>query len=254
MSGKPLERRTSEFLGTFSLGLGVAQIAAPERINDLIGVRANAKSNAVQRFVGIQEISAGQGAFALSPPTPILWTRVAADVVHLGMLGKACANPRNNRTRLLATIGAVVAIGVVDALVAARYQARWPKEPTGADPLPTTRGQEEPMEEHYEGHPAITILATESDIRPRLREFEIEGYGDVELRKAPGNRGTEVIVKTTKKTDTVKAELRKVKQVIEVGEIVRSDAAPDGTAVKRQLKQRPGQPLDDKELEKAGRA
>jgi hypothetical protein len=108
------------------------------------------------------------------------------------------------------------------------------------------------MEAHFDGNPAVTILATEAEIRPRLREFEIEDYGDVTFRKAPGDRGTEVIVKTGKQADKVKADLRRVKQLIEVGEIVRSDAAPEGGEAKRQLKQRPAQPLKDKELAKAG--
>jgi hypothetical protein len=42
--------------------------------------------------------------------------------------------------------------------------------------------------------------------------------------------------------------------VIEVGEIVRSEAAPEGGEAKRQLFQRPGQPLKEKELAKAGRS
>ena len=50
----------------------------------------------------------------------------------------------------------------------------------------------------------------------------------------------------------MKAELRRVKQLVEVGEIVRSDGAPEGSKAKRQLFQRPAQPLNDKELAKAG--
>src|SRR5689334_12457809 len=116
MSGLPPERRASKFLGAFSLGLGVAQIAVPERVNELVGA---------------QELSAGQGIFSFSPPTPILWSRVAGDVLHLGLLAKALDNRRNDRTKLRNTIAAVAGIGLVDALVAARYQSRWPKEPTG---------------------------------------------------------------------------------------------------------------------------
>src|SRR5437763_20514 len=106
MSGLPIERRATKFLGVFSLGLGVAQIAVPERINDLIGVKDSPKTRTIQRLVGAQEISAGQGAFSFSPPTPILWTRVAGDLVHLGLLGKAHTNKRNDRAKLRNTIAA----------------------------------------------------------------------------------------------------------------------------------------------------
>jgi hypothetical protein len=50
----------------------------------------------------------------------------------------------------------------------------------------------------------------------------------------------------------VKDDLRRFKQLVETGEIPRSDAAPEGERAERKLKQRPAQPLDDAEFEKAG--
>ena len=253
MSGLPLARRTSKFLGLFSFGLGAAQLAAPERINDLIGVKDTPKTRAIMRGVGVQELSAAQGAFAFSPPTPVLWARVVGDVTHLALLGKAYTNRRNDQDRLRATLGAVAGIGLIDLLVAIRYQKAWPKEPTQGEPLPDRSSHEEEIDAHVDGHPAITIRATEQQIRPRLQEFEIEEHGPVTFRKAPGDRGTEVIVETTKKTDRIKADLRKVKQLIEVGEVVRSDAAPDGAKpAGRTFAQKPATPLKDKQLEKVG--
>jgi hypothetical protein len=253
MSAQPPERKLAKGLGIFSFGLGVAQLAVPDRVNKLIGVKDTAKARAIQRAVGVQELSAAQGIFAFSPPTPVLWSRVAGDIVHLGLLGKALDNRRNDKSKLFGAIGAVAGIGLIDALVSARYQSRWPKEPTPGENLPTSRnGDDELKDAHFEGNPAITILASEAEIRPHLQQAEIASYGDIEFRKAAGDRGTEVIVKTTKKTDTVKAELRKVKQLIEVGEVVVSDSTPEGADVKRQLKQRPAQPLGEKELAKTG--
>jgi hypothetical protein len=252
MSGIPPERRLAKFLGLFSFGLGAAQLAVPERVNELIGVKDTPKTRAVQRAVGLQELGAAQGVFALSPPTPVLWARVAGDLAHLGLLGRGLYNRRNDRPRLLMTIGAVAAITALDVFIGARYQAAWPKEPTGGESLPTTRGEEEPMDEHYDGNPAVTILASEAEIRPRLQEFGIDG--EVTFRPAPGERGTEVVVKASKQTDKVKADLRQVKQVIEVGEIVRSEGAPEGGKAKRQLFQRSAQPLEEKKLAKIGRS
>jgi hypothetical protein len=252
MSGLPPERRIAKFLGAFSFGLGVAQLAAPDRVNELIGVKDSPKTRAIQRAAGVQELTAAQGIFAFSPPTPVLWTRMLGDIVHLGLLARALGNRRSDDSKLKRTIGAVAGIGVLDALVAARYQSAWPKEPTKGETLPATRQEEEPMEAHFEGNPAITILAAEAAIRPKLQELEIASYGDIELRKAPGNRGTEVVVKTSKQTDKVKAELRRAKQLIEVGEVVVSDATPEGAGIKSQLEQRPGQPLEEKELAKLG--
>jgi len=252
MSALPPERRVAKFLGLFSFGLGIAQLAVPDRVNDLIGVRDTPKTRAVQRAIGVQELSAAQGIVALSPPTPVLWARVAGDVLHAGLLARAFGGRRNNGERLRIALASVVGIGVIDALTAIRYQAAWPKEPTPGESLPTGKSDAEPVPSDAEGHPAITIRASESEIRPRLRELEIDGYGDVVFRKAPGDRGTEVVVQTTKKTDQVKAKLREVKQLVEVGEIVRSDGAPEGGEPKRQLFQRAATTLSEKELSKVG--
>src|SRR4051812_17375307 len=139
MSGLPPERRIVKFLGAFSFGLGAIRLAGPERVNQLIGVKDTPKTRAIQRAIGVQELSAAQGIFAFSPPTPVLWTRVAGDMVQLGLLVNALTGKRNDRAKLFRTIGAAAGIGVVDAFVSARYQARWPKEPTQGKPLPRTR-------------------------------------------------------------------------------------------------------------------
>jgi hypothetical protein len=253
MSGLPPERRLAKFLGAFSFGLGVTQLAVPDRVNKLIGVKDTPKTRAIQRAAGVQELGAAQGIFAFSPPTRVLWSRVAGDLVHLGLLANVLNNGRrNDKTKLLRTIGAVAAIGIVDTFTSVRYQLRWPKEPTPGEPLPTGRGDDGDFDAHFEGNPAITVLASEAEIRPRLQEFEIGSFGEITFRQAAGGRGTEVIVQSDKNTEKVKAELRKVKQLIEVGEIVRSDSTPEGADAKRQLRQRPAQPLEEKELAKTG--
>lgn len=268
MTGQPPERRLSKFLGMFSFALGVAQLVAPDRLNQLIGVKDTAKTRMIQRAVGVQELTAAQGIFALSPPTPVLWSRVAGDVMHLGLLTRALAVRRNDdrrrvplrrrdkagsydARRLSTAIAAVAGIGIVDTLVSTRYQARWPKEPTQGQPLPAKRDGQR-VEAHYNGHPGMTIRASESEIRPVLQRLGIFERGNVLFRQAPGARGTEVIVETHKNTDRLKAELRQAKQLVEVGELVRSDAAPEGGQPKRQIVQRPAQPLEPKALEKVG--
>src|SRR3954454_9177262 len=173
MSAQPPERKLAKGLGIFSFGLGIAQLAVPDRVNELIGVKDTAKTRAIQRAIGVQELSAAQGIFAFSPPTPVLWTRVAGDMVQLGLLVNALTGKRNDRAKLFRTIGAVAGIGVVDAFVSARYQARWPKEPTQGKPLPRTRDDDNMLQAHFDGNPAITILASETEIRPRLQQSEL---------------------------------------------------------------------------------
>ena len=92
----------------------------------------------------------------------------------------------------------------------------------------------------------------------------------VTFTDAPGDRGTEIHVdlggstsggklgEVVKKVTgaaplaKVKDDLRRFKQQVETGEISRSDGSPEGETAERKLKQRPAQPLEESELEKAG--
>ena len=49
----------------------------------------------------------------------------------------------------------------------------------------------------------------------------------------------------------VKDDLRRFKQRVETGEVPRPDGTPEGESAERKLKQRPEQPLEDSEREKA---
>jgi uncharacterized membrane protein len=72
--------------------------------------------------------------------------------------------------------------------------------------------------------------------------------------QAPGGKLGELVVKLvgSEPLAKVKDDLRRFKQHVETGEIARSDATPEGELAERKLKQRPAQPLDECELEKAG--
>ena len=73
-------------------------------------------------------------------------------------------------------------------------------------------------------------------------------------RHLPGGPLGEIAAKLTGKEPLakVKDDLRRFKQIVETGEIARSDAAPEGELAERKLKQRPAQPLPESELEKVG--
>jgi uncharacterized membrane protein len=92
-------------------------------------------------------------------------------------------------------------------------------------------------------------------------DADVPNSGSVKFAPAPGDRGTEVIVEVDYQLpggaigDTIarmfgeepqqqiKDDLRRFKQVVETGEVVRSDGSPDGTASKNQRMPRPAQPL-----------
>ncbi len=90
---------------------------------------------------------------------------------------------------------------------------------------------------------------------------EVPNSGTVRLAPAPGGGATEVRVDLEYRpplgavgaaaarlfgedpAQQIKDDLRRFKQVVETGDVVRSDGSPDGTRTQRQLHQREAQPL-----------
>jgi uncharacterized membrane protein len=121
---------------------------------------------------------------------------------------------------------------------------------------------------------AITVNRPRDEVQrlwltPERRPQHIADSGaTVTFKEAPGDRGTEIhvvldegggiggVAKRLTGGATplakVKDDLRRFKALVETGEIPRSDAAPEGELAERKLKQRPAQPLEESELEKAG--
>jgi uncharacterized membrane protein len=95
---------------------------------------------------------------------------------------------------------------------------------------------------------------------------KIENSGTVTFIAAPGDQGTEIHVELRydipggavggliaklfgeEPTTQIKDDLRRFKQIVETGEIARSEGTPTGQVGKRMLKQRPAQPLPDGKL------
>ncbi|MFY1593442.1 SRPBCC family protein [Micromonospora sp. WMMD737] len=89
----------------------------------------------------------------------------------------------------------------------------------------------------------------------------VPNAGRVRFVPAPGDRGTEVRVRLRyappagalgravaklfgeEPEQQVRDDLRRFKQVVETGEVVRSEGSPDGISVRQQVMQRPAQPL-----------
>ena len=89
---------------------------------------------------------------------------------------------------------------------------------------------------------------------------KVDNSGVVRFRAAPSDQGTEVILEMTydapggapgaliaklvgeEPRQQVKDDLRRFKQVMETGEVVRSEGSPEGQNARRHLKQRPAQP------------
>lgn len=104
-------------LGWFSIGLGLAEIAAPRQVARLIGLPENGHTTTL-RALGVREVAHGVAILAQPGSAARVWTRVGGDALDLSVLGTAITDRETDRTRLLAAIGAVAGIAVLDVMCA----------------------------------------------------------------------------------------------------------------------------------------
>lgn len=299
----------ADFLGLFSIGLGMAQVLAPAGMAKLIGVQDDDTNRTLMRTMGMREITNGVAILSKQQPEKALWSRVAGDALDLAFLGRALANPENNRGRTLFAAANVLAVTALDVMCA-KQLSRQPKTPAnaGADKgiIHTKRSITvgRPVNEVYafwrdfenlprfmrhlesvtvtserRSHwkakaPAGKSVEWDADLtedRPNeliswrsIPGSDVYNAGTVRFVEAPGGRGTEVRVdieydpplgKLGSKVamlwreepgQQIQDDLRHFKQVMEIGEIVVSDATkergphpakPDGAGARLQLEE-----------------
>ena len=115
--------RLTNGLGWFSIGLGVAEIAAPGAVANMIGVRNSAKSRALLRLYGFRELAAGIGILTQSRPAGWLWARVGGDAVDLFSLAPAMGSTRNEKTKLSVAMASVAGVTAADVYCATQLSA-----------------------------------------------------------------------------------------------------------------------------------
>jgi uncharacterized membrane protein len=104
-------------LGWFSIGLGAAELLAPGKVAQLIGLpRDNGQT--VVRAYGWREIAAGIGILSQSRPVGWLWARVAGDAIDLASLGSCFKSGDANRTRVTISTAAVLGVTALDVICA----------------------------------------------------------------------------------------------------------------------------------------
>lgn len=110
-------------LGWFSIGLGLAQVAAPGRVADLIGVEDDARNRTLMRALGIRELTSGVGILTRQRPAGWVWARVAGDVMDLALLGTAMGSSKAQRNRTIAAAAAVLGVAALDVVAGQRLGA-----------------------------------------------------------------------------------------------------------------------------------
>lgn len=101
-------------LGWFSIGLGLAQIAAPRAVAQLIGISADRENQSVLRAVGVREIASGIGILTTSNPAGWVRARVGGDVMDMALLGGALSSDRAEQDRVALAMVAVAGVAAVD--------------------------------------------------------------------------------------------------------------------------------------------
>ncbi len=121
-------------LGWFSLALGLAQLASPQRVARAIGVGDDARTTSTMRMLGLREIASGVGILSQPNPASWLWGRVGGDLIDLTLLGKALSSDHNDGNRIRATSALVAGVAALDAFASLRASgARG--DAASADPL-----------------------------------------------------------------------------------------------------------------------
>lgn len=240
----------AQFLGWFSLGLGAAEVAAPKLMCKVVGADGGKTARTIMRSMGLREIAQGIGVLTRPRPTNWLWARVAGDGLDLSLLLLVAAKHRRARTAFaLANVAAVTVPDVFESLHLSQQRG----EPQGARLV----------------RKAVTIRKPRQEVEQAWANAEelrrkVDGAGAfVSFSDAPGNRGTELAVEfvhdppggdlgaaVQKLTGNDLAteladDLRRLKQQLETGEVVRSDSTPAGHSLANHLRQRAAQPVKE---------
>ncbi len=107
------ERQIARGLGWFSIGLGLAELLAPRKVEKTVGVRGH---RLLTSTVGMRELASGIGLLSSDDPQPWLWSRVGGDVMDLGLLAAALSSGKNDRRRVSVALATIVGITALDVV------------------------------------------------------------------------------------------------------------------------------------------
>ncbi|MDB4980964.1 MAG: hypothetical protein JWM82_1716 [Myxococcales bacterium] len=108
-------RSASVGLGWFSVGLGLAELAAPGALATLVGVPDRPATRWIVRGLGARELGVGLALLSRPKRAGWLWARTTGDLIDLTLLGTALLSPRTNRLRAGTAMAAVVGAAALDA-------------------------------------------------------------------------------------------------------------------------------------------
>jgi hypothetical protein len=221
-TSRPLRR--ADHLGLFSLGLGLAEVLAPDALGALSGVGTGPGRRALTRACGVREIAAGVLILTAKKPKKGVWARVFGDVLDLALLGAAFFVKGSDPARLAGSIGAVASV-------------------TAAD-IATARALSRPQADQVRRVVKVITVQSEPALVRTLWERMGETRDALSVTFLPGPDGATVIEATLTGVGTggsvgglvarvaglprpmqLDRLLRQFKQVVETGEVLHSDAS-----------------------------
>lgn len=279
--------RLANGLGMFSLGLGLAEVTAPGKLAEFIGVADDDQSRTILRSYGAREIGTGLGILAQKRPAGWMWGRVGGDILDLATLAFAMNRPEADRAKIGRAIGMVLGVTALDVYCAQQLSSKDAmnddEEATSGTPVIRTitinkspdevyafwrnfenlpRFMSHLEEVHTDGNrrshwvakaPGGTTAQWEAEIVDEvpgrmiawrsLPGSEVDNSGCVRFERATGGRGTVVTVELQYSPPAgalgamfaklmgqdpgqqIAHDLRSLKQIMEVGEVVNSDAS-----------------------------
>lgn len=121
-------------LGWFSIGLGVAEVAAPDFVARLIGAPSNDRTRNVLRSYGAREISNGIAILTQPQEARWLWSRVGGDAVDLAMLARVLGSDNASRGRAIVAAASVLGVTALDVICARQLSAETDSDLTSYRP------------------------------------------------------------------------------------------------------------------------
>jgi hypothetical protein len=99
-------------LGWFSIGLGLAELLAPQALARATGLRGR---ETLLQVYGARELAAGVAILASHDPTPWIWGRIAGDALDLLTLAASDTDDPNKAGRVaaIAAVGGVTLLDVI---------------------------------------------------------------------------------------------------------------------------------------------
>jgi uncharacterized membrane protein len=109
----------TNFLGWFSIGLGLAEVFAPQALARFIGLDEEEHTTLLRAY-GVRELAAGVGILTRPKPTYWMWNRVLGDAIDLKSIRNAMENDGNDNSKLKMAALAVAGVTALDIVSSMR--------------------------------------------------------------------------------------------------------------------------------------